>query len=645
MCGIAGAISRSTEHDAEATAAFVHRACNEMVHRGPDADGFWSDGQATLGHRRLAIIDLTEGGRQPMTNEDGSLWITFNGEIYNYQELRDELAKHGHQIRSQSDTEIILHAYEQWGDRCVERFRGMFAFAIWDSHQRRLFAARDRVGKKPFFYHFDGQTFRFASEIAAIVADPAVSRRINPSAIDYYLTWGYIPAPMTPYADVKKPHPANTLLFPANDRGGGVSTARYWTLSYLPKTDISFGAACEEIREQLTEAVRLRMISDVPLGAFLSGGIDSSIIVGLMAGLTSRPVKTFSIGFRESRFNELDHARRIASRWGTEHHEFIVEPDAVSILPMLVRHYGEPYADSSAIPTYYVSKVTREHVTVALNGDGGDECFLGYERYLANGIAEKLSRIPGSSIGISVAGKLIPGSNDPKKLTQRIKRFLSVASMSERDRYAYWIGYFGLEDKKKLYSKAFSQLVDSSESLQWYDRLVELAPGLSATERANLADIQSYLPYDLLVKVDIASMACSLEARSPLLDHKVLEFGARLPVEYKLKGSKGKQILRSAFSDLLPPENVNRRKAGFGVPIGEWFRGPMHEMLQSVLLSKSATIRSYLSGDEIDRLLREHISNRQDHTYRVWNLLMLELWHQQFNPSPDFKCNSKSNQL
>jgi len=515
----------------------------------------------------------------------------------------------------------------------------MFVFAIWDTKKKRLFAARYRVGKKSFFYHWDGQTFRFASEIAALVSDSGVSRRINPSAIDYYLTWGYIPAPMTPYADVYKLPPAHTLVFEASDRGGHVTTDRYWHLAYSPKSNLRFEDACEEIRQLLTEAVRLRMISDVPLGAFLSGGIDSSIIVGLMARLSSRPVKTFSIGFRESRFNELDHARRIASRWGTEHHEFIVEPDALGILPNLVRHYGEPYADSSAIPTYYVSKVTREHVTVALNGDGGDEGFLGYERYLANGIADKLSRIPGSSIAVSLAGKLIPASTDSKNITQRIKRFLKVASMPERDRYAYWIGYFGQSDKHKLYRKDFSELFDSADSLLWYERLVNSEPGLSAIERANLADIQSYLPYDLLVKVDIASMACSLEARSPLLDHKVLEFGARMPVEFKLQGRKGKQILRQAFSDLLPHENVNRRKAGFGVPVGDWFRGPMQEMLRQVLGSKSATIRGYLSGNEIDRLLHEHVSNRQDHTFKVWNLLMLELWHQEFNTSPDFKFN------
>jgi asparagine synthase (glutamine-hydrolysing) len=632
MCGIAGAVSKSSGSELEALRRFVSQACDLMQHRGPDADGFWSDhAQAVLGHRRLAIIDLSESGRQPMTNEDGTLWITFNGEIYNYLELRQELAEAGHSIRSQSDTEIILHAYEQWGDRCVERFRGMFAFAIWDTRRKRLFAARDRVGKKPFFYHWDGRTFRFASEIAAIVSDETVSKRINPAAIDYYLTWGYVPAPMTPYAEVHKLLPAHTLVleFKGEDQAR-LETSRYWSLPYLPKSKLSFGQACEEIRELLTEAVRLRMISDVPLGAFLSGGIDSSIVVGLMAGLSSRPVKTFSIGFRESKFNELDHARRIASRWGTEHHEFIVEPDAVEILPMLVRHYGEPYADSSAIPTYYVSKVTREHVTVALNGDGGDEGFLGYQRYLANGIADQLTRLPGSSIAIKLANAIIPGSGDPKKISHRIKRFLKVAAMPEQDRYASWIGYFGLNDKKSLYSREFAALFDPADSLDWFNRLTASEPGLSAIERANLADLLSYLPYDLLVKVDIASMACSLEARSPLLDHKILEFGARLPLEFKVKGSNGKQILRKAFSDLLPPQNVNRRKAGFGVPIGDWFRGPMHQMLQDYLGNRSAVIREYLDGSEIDRILQEHRSKRHDHTFKVWNLLMLEMWHREF---------------
>lgn len=636
MCGIAGIVS-THQNDSSTSTALVKQMCDAMSHRGPDADGFWSDAHTALGHRRLAIIDLTESGRQPMTNEDGSLWITFNGEIYNFLELRADLEKAGHQIRSHSDTEIILHAYEQWGDACVSRLRGMFAFAIWDTRQKRLFAARDRVGKKPFFYYWNGREFRFASEIAALVEDPSVPRDLNPQALDYYLTWGYVPAPMTPYSHVAKLLPGHSLSLKLNENGdsGDLQTNRYWELAYQPKSKMQFGEACEEIRELLTEAVRLRMISDVPLGAFLSGGIDSSIIVGLMAKLSAQPVKTFSIGFRESAFNELDHARRIAERWGTEHHEFIVEPDAIKILPMLVRHYGEPYADSSAVPTYYVSQVTRQHVTVALNGDGGDEGFLGYERYLANGLADMIGRIPGSSTGLAMLKHLVADSSNPKSLSRRLRRFLNVASMPESDRYAHWIGYFGNVEKRRLYQPEFLRKIQPEEPFLWYDRTVG-SSGLSAVERANMADIYGYLPYDLLVKVDIATMACSLESRSPLLDHEVLEFAGRLPQSYKLQGRKGKQILRKAFSDLLPPENVNRRKAGFGVPIGDWFRGPMKELLSDHLCGGSSTIRTYLDGREIDRILEEHQSRKADHAFKLWNLLMLEMWHREFKVGSQF---------
>lgn len=636
MCGIAGAVTASTSRPIQPHADLVRSMCDVMAHRGPDADGFWSDGQAALGHRRLAIIDLTEGGRQPMTNEDGTLWITFNGEIYNFHELRDALVEAGHVFRSHSDTEAILHAYEQWGDDCVTRFRGMFAFAIWDTRRKRLFAARDRIGKKPFFYVWDGQVLRFASELASIVSDPEVSRNPDPAAIDFYLTWGYVPAPQTAYKSVSKLPPAHTLALELNQAEPKLVTRRYWDLAYQPKLQVSFEEAKDKVRELLTESVRLRMISDVPLGAFLSGGVDSSIIVGIMAQLSSRPVKTFSIGFREAEFNELDHARRIAEKWGTEHHEFIVEPDAVSILPKLVRHYGEPYADSSSVPTYYVSQVTRKHVTVALNGDGGDEAFLGYERYWANHIADRLKMLPGASTGVSFLKRIIADSVQSKSNARRVRRFLNVATMDEKHRYAYWIGYFGSHEKRRLYRPEFAALVEPDAPLDWYDKVVGTQPGLDAVERPNLMDIHSYLPYDLLVKVDIATMASSLEARSPLLDHHLLEYAARLPRQHKLHGRRGKSVLRSAFSDMLPPENVNRRKAGFGVPIGAWFRGPMREMLEEHLRSSSAQIRNYLDGAEIDRILDDHLSQRADYTYKLWNLLMLEMWHREFQAGTSF---------
>lgn len=636
MCGIAGAVTTTESRPIQPYEPVVRRMCGAMSHRGPDADGFWSDQRAVLGHRRLAIIDLTEGGRQPMTNEDGSLWITFNGEIYNFQELRDTLVQSGHVFRSHSDTEAILHAYEQWGDDCVRRFRGQFAFAIWDTRRKRLFAARDRVGKKPFFYVWDGEVFRFASELGAIVADPNVSLTPDARSIDYYLTWGYVPAPRTAFKSVAKLPPAHTIALDLNHAEPKLNVRRYWDLAYLPKLTISYEDAQEKLRELLTESVRLRMISDVPLGAFLSGGVDSSIVVGIMAQLSSRPVKTFSIGFREAEFNELDHARRIAQKWSTEHHEFIVEPDALAILPNLVRHYGEPYSDSSAIPTFYVSQMTRKHVTVALNGDGGDEGFLGYERYWANAVADRLTRLPGAGGLVSLMRKLVKDSSETKSNARRIRRFLDVATMDEKHRYAYWIGYFGSQEKRALYKPDFASLVDPEVPLDCFEKLLNSQPGLDAMERPNLADIHTYLPYDLLVKVDIATMATSLEARSPLLDHNILEFAARLPRNYKLNGRKGKVILKSTFADMLPNENVNRRKAGFGVPVGAWFRGPLRSMLDDHLRSESAHVRQYLEGKALDRLLHEHMSLQTDHTYKIWNLLMLEMWHREFNVGTTF---------
>lgn len=635
MCGIAGVVTTTPDRPIGPYGAAVRRMCDIMAHRGPDADGFWSDDRAALGHRRLAIIDLTESGRQPMTNEDGTLWITFNGEIYNFHELRDALTAHGHVFRSQSDTEAILHAYEQWGDDCVKRLRGMFAFAIWDSRAGRLFAARDRVGKKPFFYAWDGRVLRFASELASIVADPEVPRTVDPQAIDYYLTWGYVPAPRTAFEAVRKLAPGHVLSLDANAPEAGPRTSRYWDLPYLPKRTLSFDDAKAELRVLLTESVRMRMISDVPLGAFLSGGIDSSIVVGIMAGLSDQPVKTFSIGFRDAAYNELDHARRIAEKWSTDHHEFVVEPDALSILPMLVRHYGEPYADSSAVPTYYVSQITRQQVTVALNGDGGDEGFLGYQRYLANSLAESLQRVPGAARGVGLMQRLIPRKAEAKSLLHRAHRFLKVGTLPEADRYAHWVGYFGAEAKRSLYRADFLRRVRPEEPLNWYNEVTAAQPGLCAEERADLADIHGYLPYDLLVKVDIASMANSLEARSPLLDHHVLEFAARLPRSFKLHGRQAKWILRQAFADMLPPENVNRRKTGFGAPIGQWLRGPMKPLAEDHLLSGTSRIREYLDGDALDALTAEHMSGKADHSYRLWNLLMLDMWHREFGVSPN----------
>jgi asparagine synthase (glutamine-hydrolysing) len=393
---------------------------------------------------------------------------------------------------------------------------------------------------------------------------------------------------------------------------------------------ISEEEAGEALREKLTEAVRLRMISDVPLGAFLSGGVDSSIVVGLMAGLSDTPVKTFTIGFKEAAYNELDHARRIADKWGTDHHEFVVEPNALEILPLLVRHYGEPYADSSAVPSFYVSKMTRAHVTVALNGDGGDESFAGYERYLGNRIAERVSSVPGSAWSARTMDRILPDSLNAKSRLRQAKRFLSVAGQPMPQRYGRWVTYFDAHDKQELYTRRFLEQLNGFRPDVWMQSLFDSARNLDPVDAAMSVDVRSYLPYDLLVKVDITSMANSLEARSPFLDHQVMEFAARLPVEMKLNGRRSKYLLKKTFGDLLPDGNVNRRKMGFGVPVGEWFRTSLRPLLEDSLLSEQCARRGNFNAQEIKRLVTEHVDRRADHSSRLWSLMMLELWYREF---------------
>jgi asparagine synthase (glutamine-hydrolysing) len=599
-----------------------------QAHRGPDDWGVWSDEYCALGHRRLSIIDLSEAGRGPMSNSDGSVQITFNGEIYNFRQLRRELETYGYRFRTGTDTEAIIYAYERWGESCLGRLRGMFAFGVWDRNRRRLFLARDRVGKKPLFYAQFGDHFRFASELQGILADREVPREPCPQALDDYLTYGYVPAPHTAFRGIFKLPPAHYLTLDLKPSGFEKLVERYWSLNYQPKLRLSEQEACEALREKLTEAVRLRMISDVPLGAFLSGGIDSGIVVGLMAGLSDAKVKTFSIGFKEAAYNELDHARRIAATWGTDHHEFVVEADALAILPKLVRHFGEPYADSSAIPTFYVSQMTRRHVTVALSGDGGDESFAGYERYLGNYLAERLRSIPGAHQAARRLSRLIPDSINPKSRLRQARRFLSVAARPMPERYARWLTFFHDETKPQLYSPEFAaELNDGRDG--WLRSLFGELPILDPFDAAMAVDVSSYLPYDLLVKVDITSMATGLEARSPFLDHEVMELAAALPVEIKVGNRKLKYLLKRAFADLLPPENLNRRKMGFGVPVGQWFRGPLGELLGDALLSEQSLKRGYFREAEVRRLVDQHLAGRADYSFQLWSLVMLELWHRE----------------
>src|SRR5258707_600172 len=624
MCGIVG-IVRNDKSDVDQ--ALLERMSAAIRHRGPDDDGFYLNGAVGLGMRRLAIIDL-KGGQQPVHNQDRTAWIVFNGEIYNYLELREKLEKLGHTFYTNSDTEAIIHAYDRYGSDCAKHLRGMFAFAIWDERTQELFLARDRVGKKPLLYaQVNGQVL-LGSEFSALLLHPEISRDILPEALDYYFTFMRVPAPLTAYRAIKKLEPAHTLRW----RKGEIKTERYWQPDFSHKLKITEEEAGEQAIEILRDAVRVRLMSEVPLGAFLSGGIDSSAVVALMSEESSERIKTFSIGFDEQDFSELHDARRVAEHVGAEHHEFIVRADAMEVLPILVDHYGEPYADSSAVPTYYVAKETRKHVTVALNGDGGDESFAGYERYVAMGLAEKYLRLPAflrDSV-IREAVDWIPTSETSRSRVRDAKRFLQAASLPKVDRYMRWVSVFDAEAKRSLYSQSFQQEIGTSRAGSLLEPWFTRANGSGIVDAALLTDIMTYLPNDLLVKVDIATMAVSLEARSPFLDHHVIEFAASLPEKMKLRRLTTKYLLKRVLTRLLPAENLNRRKMGFGVPIGHWFRGTLQPFLRDTLLSEKALGRGLFKPEQVLEIIDQHVEGRMDHSHRLWSLLMLELWFERF---------------
>ncbi|HYO99633.1 MAG TPA: asparagine synthase (glutamine-hydrolyzing) [Pyrinomonadaceae bacterium] len=626
MCGIAGMVRR----EGRAVDAGVLARMNEAIrHRGPDEEGSYLHESVGLAMRRLAIIDL-KSGQQPMHNAQRTSWIVFNGEIYNYKEVRKRLEELGRVFHTDCDTEVVLEAYEQYGTECPKHLRGMFAFAIWDERRGELFLARDRVGKKPLLYARLADQFVFGSEFAALLQHPDVSREIDREAIHHYLTFMCVPAPLTVYRDIRKLEPGHTLRYTPRD--GEIKIERYWQPDFSKKTRMSEAEAGERAVEILREAVRVRLMSEVPLGAFLSGGVDSSAVVALMSEVSSTPVKTFSIGFEEQDFSELHHARRVAEHVGAEHHEFIVRPDAMEVLPTLVEHYGEPYADSSAIPTYYVSRETRRHVTVALNGDGGDECFAGYERYAAMKLAGKYRSVPGLLREglIKNAVALYPTSETRRSRARDLKRFLDAASLPTVERYMRWISVLDASAKDDLYTADFRREMQGHEAADFVAPWFAHANGAGLVDASLLADTMTYLPNDLLVKVDIASMAVSLEARSPFLDHHVIEFAASLPENLKLRGLTTKYLLKRVLAKLLPAENLQRRKMGFGVPIGHWLRGEMNAFLRETLLSEKALGRGFFRPEAVARMVELHTRGERDYAHQLWTLLMLELWFQRF---------------
>jgi len=605
----------------------LREMCRLLAHRGPDGEGVHADGPLGLGHRRLSIIDLSDAGRQPMSYASGRLWIAFNGEIYNFPALRQALEREGYAFCSRTDTEVVLAAYLCWGLDFLQRLRGMFAFALWDAGRRRLLLARDRVGKKPLHYVVDRDGIAFASEARALLADPAFVPRPNLEAISHYLSLQYVPAPLSGFEGVRKLPPAHYLLI----EDGKITVERYWRLHYTPKRRIGEEEACEELIERLKEAVRIRLISDVPLGAFLSGGIDSGTVVALMSQVAGSRVKTFSIGFEEKEYDELPFARQVADRYGTEHHEFIVRPEAASVLPKLVWHYSEPYADSSAVPTYYLSQLTRRHVTVALNGDAGDENFAGYERYLANVLASRYARLPRVlRTPLNAAFRTLPRGKSPKSLLAKATRFAEALTEGPERRYARWMMHFHPDMKARLCTPAFLEASARADSLALFVEAYARSDADNLVDATLDVDVSNYLPDDLLVKVDVATMAHGLEARAPFLDHEFMEFAASLPADFKLRGRVKKYLLKRAVRSLLPADIIDRPKMGFGVPLDHWFRKDLREMAHDVLLGPRAIQRGYFNPPFVRRLLDEHVSGTSNWHYQLWNLLMLELWHQAF---------------
>ena len=629
MCGLAGILLADPAFSTAEIEARLWRMIATIRHRGPDDEGVWTDGLCGLAHARLSIIDLSPAGHQPIATADGAVWLTYNGEIYNFAELRADLVALGYAFRSRTDSEVIANGWHAWGPALFPRLRGMFALALWDRRARQLILARDRIGKKPVYYAPKAPAFLFASEIKAVLAWPGLTRIPNLGAIGDYLSLQYVPAPDTAFAGIFKLPAAHYLTVEADPAGGWhVSRpVRYWQLPEPQSTGVlpSRAALHAELIAHLEEAVRLRLMADVPLGAFLSGGIDSSSVVAMMARAGTGRVKTFSIGFTDKNFDERRYARIVAERYGTEHEEFVVEPDAVAVLPKLVWHYGEPFADPSAIPTYYVSEMARRRVTVALNGDGGDEAFLGYSRYRAMRHLSQLDRLPRSArLGLAQLLGLAPGALQRRLRLPQIREVLEADAEAPAQRYAGTIAFFTDHQKSEGYGEAMrGQLACST-----IDRLAPYFAGhMDLVASANRADLHTYLPDDLMVKVDVASMAHGLETRSPLLDHVLLEWAARIPAQVKMAGGTTKALFKAAMAPYLPREILHRRKMGFGVPLDRWFRGELREMAYDTLLGQRARERELMRPDYVRRLLDEHCAGERNHHTRLWALLMLELWY------------------
>jgi asparagine synthase (glutamine-hydrolysing) len=598
-----------------------------LAHRGPDDGTVYLEGPVGLGHRRLSIIDRA-GGKQPIFNEDKTKAIVFNGEIYNFQVLRQLLLDKGHCFATHSDTEVILHAYEEYGENCVQHLRGMFAFAIWDGQKKCLFLARDRLGIKPLYYAWDGQKFLFASEIKALLEDPMMAKTIDPLALDDYLTYLYIPAPKTIFHGIRKLLPGHTL----NVSEQGLQEQEYWDLSFTPQDGIREEDYIDGLVTKLREAVASHLLSEVPLGAFLSGGIDSSAVVGVMAGLLDEPVNTASIGFREAGFDELPYARAVAQKFKTHAYEKLVEAHAAKILETLVWHFDEPFADSSMIPTYYVSQVARERVTVCLSGDGGDENFAGYRRYRFDVLENRLRAFLPQALRCPLFGTL--GHLYPKAdwLPQlfRAKTLLTNLSLSPEEGYFHSMSSFTPSMKALLYRPSLQKTLIGYDPFSVMQAYFDRTRGWDSLSRIQYVDIKTYLPDDILTKVDRASMAHALEVRVPLLDHEFVEYAASIPASFKLHNGQGKFIFKRALRNLLPPAILGRRKMGFSIPLTHWFQGDLKRLFEEQVLAKDAFIGHFFDPAPIHLWWTQHQRGIRDYAPHFWALLVLECWGRRF---------------
>ena len=635
MCGICGTVK--IEGGAPVSKSLIASMCATIEHRGPDDEGIFTTNNIGLGTRRLSIIDI-EGGHQPLSNEDASVWVAHNGEIYNFPELRKELISRGHFFKTKTDTETIVHSYEEWGEQCFQKFRGMFAFALWDDSKKKLLIVRDRVGIKPLYYTLiedKDRTLVFGSELKTILIHPKVERALEPRAVDLYLTLEYIPEPFSVFKNIHK-LPAGTFLVYEQ---GQIRLEKYWDVFEDRENESSdtTGSATlasleDELYVHLKEAVKARLISDVPLGAFLSGGIDSSAIVGLMSELGVSPIRTFSIGFEDATYNELEHARRIAQLFHTDHEEFILKPQALELTQKLVHHLDEPFGDFSIFPTYLISKMAREHVKVILSGDGGDELFAGYEHYQA----QKLSRLPlVSSLSRPVPAlvRKFPPSSKKKGLWNKMRRYAQGFKHPKDLRHFRWMMFLNQKEREELYSEEFRHELGGVQPFHTISPLDKLYPQLERFDDINgelYLDLKSYLVDDILVKVDRMSMATSLETRVPFVDHEVVRFAFRIPGHLKLRGMTTKWILKKTMGRLLPHQNIYRSKEGFSIPIKHWLRNELKELMFHYLNETTIQKAGLFNTTWIQHKIEAHMDGKENYSHQLWALLVFEIWREQF---------------